>query len=144
MRPAFSRAPRQPPPPLPDDPAGLSRAAVDSARAHGFAAAGVLAASQPLSFERYRAWLEKGLHAEMAYLERDAAARARFDAILPYTRSVLAVARAVPGHGPGNVAQFARGEDYHLSLIHISEPTRLGMISYAVFCLKKKKKKKNK
>src|SRR5665648_176161 len=30
-----------------------------------------------------------------------------------------------------------------LSLIHISEPTRLGMISYAVFCLKKKKKVKN-
>eukprot|EP00825_Cyclidium_porcatum_P005609 TRINITY_DN12749_c0_g1_i2.p1 TRINITY_DN12749_c0_g1~~TRINITY_DN12749_c0_g1_i2.p1 ORF type:complete len:162 (+),score=23.73 TRINITY_DN12749_c0_g1_i2:109-594(+) len=28
-----------------------------------------------------------------------------------------------------------------LSLIHISEPTRLGMISYAVFCLKKKNKK---
>eukprot|EP00825_Cyclidium_porcatum_P007830 TRINITY_DN1392_c0_g1_i2.p1 TRINITY_DN1392_c0_g1~~TRINITY_DN1392_c0_g1_i2.p1 ORF type:complete len:170 (+),score=55.30 TRINITY_DN1392_c0_g1_i2:97-606(+) len=33
---------------------------------------------------------------------------------------------------------------YKLSLIHISEPTRLGMISYAVFCLKKKKKKKKK
>src|SRR5665648_1197653 len=30
----------------------------------------------------------------------------------------------------------------NLSLIHISEPTRLGMISYAVFCLKKKKNKK--
>src|SRR5450756_3060066 len=29
---------------------------------------------------------------------------------------------------------------HDLSLIHISEPTRLGMISYAVFCLKKKKK----
>src|SRR5450756_2802109 len=27
-----------------------------------------------------------------------------------------------------------------INLIHISEPTRLGMISYAVFCLKKKKK----
>src|SRR5665648_1200861 len=27
----------------------------------------------------------------------------------------------------------------YLSLIHISEPTRLGMISYAVFCLKKTK-----
>src|SRR5450756_2034211 len=26
----------------------------------------------------------------------------------------------------------------NVSLIHISEPTRLGMISYAVFCLKKK------
>src|SRR5450756_3023485 len=31
-------------------------------------------------------------------------------------------------------------EIHTLSLIHISEPTRLGMISYAVFCLKKKKK----
>src|SRR5665647_2740165 len=28
---------------------------------------------------------------------------------------------------------------YHLSLIHISEPTRRTPISYAVFCLKKKK-----
>src|SRR5665648_757106 len=34
------------------------------------------------------------------------------------------------------------GGVYALSLIHISEPTRLGMISYAVFCLKKKKKQK--
>eukprot|EP00658_Telonema_sp_P-2_P022551 TRINITY_DN19015_c0_g1_i1.p1 TRINITY_DN19015_c0_g1~~TRINITY_DN19015_c0_g1_i1.p1 ORF type:complete len:102 (+),score=24.52 TRINITY_DN19015_c0_g1_i1:153-458(+) len=32
----------------------------------------------------------------------------------------------------------------NLSLIHISEPTRLLSISYAVFCLKKKKKKSNK
>src|SRR5660397_204114 len=31
-----------------------------------------------------------------------------------------------------------------LSLIHISEPTRLRRISYAVFCLKKKKKQKKK
>src|SRR5665648_1176620 len=30
----------------------------------------------------------------------------------------------------------------YLSLIHISEPTRLGMISYAVFCLKKKKNRR--
>ena len=29
-----------------------------------------------------------------------------------------------------------------LSLIHISEPTRLRRISYAVFCLKKKKTQK--
>src|SRR5678816_4735175 len=32
---------------------------------------------------------------------------------------------------------------YGLSLIHISEPTRLLSISYAVFCLKKKKKRHN-
>ena len=31
-----------------------------------------------------------------------------------------------------------------LSLIHISEPTRQAEISYAVFCLKKKKQKINK
>src|SRR5450756_369134 len=35
-----------------------------------------------------------------------------------------------------------KGQCWDLSLIHISEPTRLGMISYAVFCLKKKKNKK--
>ena len=35
-------------------------------------------------------------------------------------------------------------KEYGLSLIHISEPTRLGMISYAVFCLKKKKTQKTK
>src|SRR5450756_322390 len=36
-------------------------------------------------------------------------------------------------------ANIKRLVDIGLSLIHISEPTRLGMISYAVFCLKKKK-----
>src|SRR5450759_4943903 len=44
--------------------------------------------------------------------------------------------------GGGREAPMTRpeaGEDLELSLIHISEPTRLGMISYAVFCLKKKK-----
>src|SRR5450756_2211851 len=48
-------------------------------------------------------------------------------------------ARAV-GELSGDRAQRART---HLSLIHISEPTRLGMISYAVFCLKKKKHKQH-
>src|SRR5678810_1086608 len=33
----------------------------------------------------------------------------------------------------------ARKALYYLSLIHISEPTRQAEISYAVFCLKKKK-----
>ena len=34
----------------------------------------------------------------------------------------------------------SEGAQYYLSLIHISEPTRPRLISYAVFCLKKKKK----
>ena len=37
------------------------------------------------------------------------------------------------------IATCAKAHKESLSLIHISEPTRLGMISYAVFCLKKKK-----
>src|SRR5450759_3001534 len=40
-------------------------------------------------------------------------------------------------HGGHSGDEIHKG--YGLSLIHISEPTRLGMISYAVFCLKKKK-----
>src|SRR5678815_803351 len=38
----------------------------------------------------------------------------------------------------GNDKESKTGTGLHLSLIHISEPTRLLSISYAVFCLKKK------
>src|SRR5678815_32929 len=41
--------------------------------------------------------------------------------------------------GPNLISSFhVIGEIFDLSLIHISEPTRLLSISYAVFCLKKK------
>ena len=46
-------------------------------------------------------------------------------------------------HDEGLRVQSDDGLRWNLSLIHISEPTRLGMISYAVFCLKKKKKKRD-
>eukprot|EP00658_Telonema_sp_P-2_P007841 TRINITY_DN12921_c0_g3_i4.p1 TRINITY_DN12921_c0_g3~~TRINITY_DN12921_c0_g3_i4.p1 ORF type:complete len:317 (+),score=49.11 TRINITY_DN12921_c0_g3_i4:198-1148(+) len=55
------------------------------------------------------------------------AAGATWSAILNYTLWYVAVSGGIS-----------------LSLIHISEPTRLLSISYAVFCLKKKKKKLNK
>src|SRR5450756_2753782 len=42
---------------------------------------------------------------------------------------------------PGVVFATSGPGALNLSLIHISEPTRLGMISYAVFCLKQKKNK---
>src|SRR5450759_5469042 len=36
---------------------------------------------------------------------------------------------------PAEEISYFRSAVANLSLIHISEPTRLGMISYAVFCL---------
>src|SRR5678816_4805543 len=55
---------------------------------------------------------------------------------LELLRAVIAAIRrrVVPG------LQSVCADDIGLSLIHISEPTRLLSISYAVFCLKKKKK----
>src|SRR5450756_2146962 len=47
--------------------------------------------------------------------------------------------RAAPDPPLHAVPEDAHEGVFELSLIHISEPTRLGMISYAVFCLKKKK-----
>src|SRR5665647_338495 len=49
----------------------------------------------------------------------------------------------LPVHGPGCTRSSRvsyRSHRVWLSLIHISEPTRRTPISYAVFCLKKKKK----
>eukprot|EP00658_Telonema_sp_P-2_P031292 TRINITY_DN23456_c0_g1_i1.p1 TRINITY_DN23456_c0_g1~~TRINITY_DN23456_c0_g1_i1.p1 ORF type:complete len:109 (-),score=22.45 TRINITY_DN23456_c0_g1_i1:81-407(-) len=45
--------------------------------------------------------------------------------------------------GVGSEGLSLHLEVLRLSLIHISEPTRLLSISYAVFCLKKKKKNTN-
>src|SRR5450756_627755 len=58
-------------------------------------------------------------------------------------RAVLVLDAVGLGAEPGSVhvlrGPAIDGLRFQLSLIHISEPTRLGMISYAVFCLKKKK-----
>src|SRR5450756_2776848 len=47
----------------------------------------------------------------------------------------------IKGGGTGGGKSSLFPMEQILSLIHISEPTRLGMISYAVFCLKKKKQR---
>src|SRR5450756_1803598 len=53
------------------------------------------------------------------------------------------VSKYLPRPSRGRPRGDLRWSTFLLSLIHISEPTRLGMISYAVFCLKKKNKTKN-
>src|SRR5450756_2859711 len=67
-----------------------------------------------------------------AYKQASAAVMAVLRARYPLVEQVSideAYIDLAAGAGPGLVLD--------LSLIHISEPTRLGMISYAVFCLKK-------
>ena len=51
----------------------------------------------------------------------------------------VSLAGCSSGGGAGKSTQPPTAQE--LSLLHLSEPPRLGMISYAVFCLKKKKKK---
>src|SRR5450759_1254702 len=64
---------------------------------------------------------------------------AQFAAALTPQRWLLI--NALKGIGPSSIYALAKKLERHyknvhtLSLIHISEPTRLGMISYAVFCL---------
>src|SRR5674476_805492 len=53
--------------------------------------------------------------------------------------NIAKVARRA-GYDPTLFGYTDQGLDPNLSLIHISEPTRQAEISYAVFCLKKKKK----
>ncbi|MFN7988768.1 MAG: tRNA epoxyqueuosine(34) reductase QueG [Thermoanaerobaculia bacterium] len=105
--------PRFPPSPPPDDPVGLSRRAVRAALDHGFAAAGVVSGSVADGWTGFREFLDRAFQGEMAFLERDSEARRSLASILPYTKAALCVAREVPPGGPGNVARYARGEDYH-------------------------------
>ncbi len=83
------------------------------AMAHGFAAAGVLVGRNPVSWTSFRAWLDDGSHGEMAWLERDSEPRQDFAQVLPHCTSILSAAYPVPEGGAGNIARYARGDDYH-------------------------------
>src|SRR5450756_1155104 len=78
----------------------------------------------------------------------DGRVTARITEVEAYAGADDPVSHAYRGRSARNAAMFGEpGRLYlyrhlglhYLSLIHISEPTRLGMISYTVFCLKKKK-----
>ncbi len=96
------------------------------ARALGFDAVGFASAEEPLDadFERYRAFVDAGMHGEMAWLAENAEARRRVDGdeILQGAKSVVCLARAYQRtesdetRDPATaklVARYARGRDYH-------------------------------
>eukprot|EP00658_Telonema_sp_P-2_P042590 TRINITY_DN30603_c0_g1_i1.p1 TRINITY_DN30603_c0_g1~~TRINITY_DN30603_c0_g1_i1.p1 ORF type:complete len:121 (-),score=17.64 TRINITY_DN30603_c0_g1_i1:6-368(-) len=58
--------------------------------------------------------------------------------VLTLSDGDIAASRSAAGSGSPLLMKENADIPYQLSLIHISEPTRLLSISYAVFCLKKK------
>jgi len=103
-------------------PRALAGALRDRARAAGFDAVGIAAARglerDGATLER---WLAGGLHAGMAWMQREPARRADPRALLPGCRSVVAVALNYWPGDPGpaaaadraRVARYAWGRDYH-------------------------------
>jgi epoxyqueuosine reductase len=101
----------------------------EQARALGFALVGIARAGEADGFARLREWLDRGYAGEMAYMERQAAARRHPSAVLPDVRSVVMVGMeyaacdlAGDSHPPsrkrriGKIARYARGPDYHDTL----------------------------
>src|ERR1019366_525444 len=105
------------------------------ARELGFDAVGIARADVSLDrdIEHYDAFVDRGMHGEMAWLARPRAPRARLDsdAILEGAKSVVCLARRYqrpPRHRPGEgsdhygdggtntagtIARYAQGRDYH-------------------------------
>lgn len=102
---------------------------VAEARRLGFDAVGFARADVPLDadFERYEAFLDRGMHGAMGYLAENRSARRRVDGeeILPGARTVVCVARrygrtaeedAAAPEVARAIARYARGRDYHNGL----------------------------
>ena len=88
------------------------------ARAVGFDLFGVAPAAPPLEGERFEAWLDKGHHADMEWLERNKERILDPHLTLPEAHSVVVLGFAhsrapVELSGGGRVARYAAGRDYH-------------------------------
>lgn len=93
----------------------------EQARRLGFDAVGVIRV-EPLTDEerRYLKWIEDGLSADMAYLQRQPTLRARPNELVPTARSLISLAvNYYSGEfdpvkpGEGRIARYAWGLDYH-------------------------------
>lgn len=93
----------------------------------GFARVGVAAAhDRPEDRARLQAWLDAGMHGEMAWLARDVRRRSDVREVVPGARSVIvltvpydsdtprtAQALDAAGAGHGWISRYAWGDDYH-------------------------------
>ena len=99
-------------------------AIIRQAKALGFDLVGIIPAGPVATYDRYRAWLDRGNHGGMGYLARPDAVDKRADPrrILPAARSVVVVGvNYYPAVLPeqtiapsqGCIARYAWGNDYH-------------------------------
>ena len=104
----------------------LAQRVVERAQALGFDAVGFARADEPLrdDFERYRAFIDAGMHGGMSYLARHLGPRRNLNRaeIQAQAKTVISVARGYArahederGDPPlaQLIARYARGQDYH-------------------------------
>lgn len=99
----------------------LTRAVKEAAAAEGFDLTGIAPARLPSYYgQALSAWLGRGDHGVMGYMERTADKRSDALAWLPSARSVIVLAKNYnrkpepkPGVPAGRVARYAWGRDYH-------------------------------
>lgn len=95
----------------------------DAAHRAGFDAVGIARADRSEDADRFREWIARRFHGEMAWMERDLERREDPRAYMPGARSIVCVAQCyfvgetVPEPPDrGEVSNYARGEDYHVVL----------------------------
>lgn len=88
----------------------------------GFSLAGFAAAEDLLlEHENLKAWLAKGFHADMEYMERNLEKRKSIKEIFPSAKSVISLGlnyytphKHSQNKNSGKISRYAWGEDYHL------------------------------
>lgn len=82
----------------------------------GFSGVGV-AAPEADQGAKLQNWLQAGMHADMAWMERHLEARLNPDKVLPGVRSIIILTYEYPRRdarqASGSIARYAQGEDYH-------------------------------
>ncbi len=107
------------------DPRELARAIRQWASELGFAAAGISDADLSAEEPRLLAWLEQGMHGEMAWMARHGTRRSRPAELVPGTRRVISVrmdylppdaadaSAVLADPDKAYVSRYALGRDYH-------------------------------
>ncbi|MEK7866109.1 MAG: tRNA epoxyqueuosine(34) reductase QueG [Planctomycetota bacterium] len=95
----------------------------EAAHRIGFDAVGIARADRSEDADRFREWIARRFHGEMAWMERDPERREDPRVYMPGAKSVVCVAQSYfaeetppPPSGRGEVSNYARGEDYHVVL----------------------------